>query len=474
MDDISLAFTPASKQRDMIAAKQVSPVELVELYLRRIDALNPQLNAYLTVVGDMALGWAKDAEAAVMRGDDLAPLHGVPISIKDLNATKGIRTTNGSLIFKDDVPDADDIVAERIRASGAIILGKTNTPEMGHKGSTENRLGPPCRNPWDTTRTPGGSSGGAAAGQVAGLSALSQGSDGGGSIRIPASYCGLYGIKGTQGRVPSITTAPGGWGQLGQNGPITSTVKDSALLLQALSGPDDRDPLCIRTQPPDFSANLGKGVMGLRIGWTPNFGSAPVDPEVRAACEAAALAFQDLGAHVEDANINIDYEEAFDTMDTIMFSDRAANNGVHLEENADLLDDTLRPLIEEAMTWSARKLAFALRRFEWHRYNFARIFDKYDLLLSPVMATPAFTIGEPPQVIDGQPVMSEFWGFNPFNFLINMSGQTAASIPCGFTEGGLPIGLHMIGDKGQESLVLQASAAYEEAHPWAHLHPPVS
>ena len=474
MDDISLAFTPAWRQRDMIAAKQVSPVELVELYLRRIDSLNPQLNAYLTVVGDMALGWAKDAEAAVMRGDDLAPLHGVPISIKDLNATKGIRTTNGSLIFKDDVPDADDIVAERIRASGAIILGKTNTPEMGHKGSTENRLGPPCRNPWDTTRTPGGSSGGAAAGQVAGLSALSQGSDGGGSIRIPASYCGLYGIKGTQGRVPSITTAPGGWGQLGQNGPITSTVKDSAILLQALSGPDDRDPLCIRTQPPDFSANLGKGVMGLRIGWTPNFGSAPVDPEVRAACEAAALAFQDLGAHVEDANINIDYEEAFDTMDTIMFSDRAANNGVHLEENADLLDDTLRPLIEEAMTWSARKLAFALRSFEWHRYNFARIFDKYDLLLSPVMATPAFTIGEPPQVIDGQPVMSEFWGFNPFNFLINMSGQTAASIPCGFTEGGLPIGLHMIGDKGQESLVLQASAAYEEAHPWAHLHPPVS
>ena len=474
MDDISLAFTPAWRQRDMIAAKQVSPVELVELYLRRIDALNPQLNAYLTVVGDMALGWAKDAEAAVMRGDDLAPLHGVPISIKDLNATKGIRTTNGSLIFKDDVPDADDIVAERIRASGAIILGKTNTPEMGHKGSTENRLGPPCRNPWDTTRTPGGSSGGAAAGQVAGLSALSQGSDGGGSIRIPASYCGLYGIKGTQGRVPSITTAPGGWGQLGQNGPITSTVKDSAILLQALSGPDDRDPLCIRTQPPDFSANLGKGVMGLRIGWTPNFGSAPVDPEVRTACEAAALAFQDLGAHVEDANINIDYEEAFDTMDTIMFSDRAANNGVHLEENADLLDDTLRPLIEEAMTWSARKLAFALRSFEWHRYNFARIFDKYDLLLSPVMATPAFTIGEPPQVIDGQPVMSEFWGFNPFNFLINMSGQTAASIPCGFTEGGLPIGLHMIGDKGQESLVLQASSAYEEAHPWAHLHPPVS
>ena len=474
MNDREMAFTPAWKQRVMIATRQISPVELTELYLRRIDGLNPQLNAYLTVVGDMAIEWAKDAEATVMRRDRLAPLHGIPISIKDLNATKGIRTTNGSLIFKDNVPDADDMVTERIRASGAIILGKTNTPEMGHKGSTENRLGPPCRNPWDTTRTPGGSSGGAAAGQVAGLSALSQGSDGGGSVRIPASYCGLYGIKGTQGRVPSIATGPGGWGQLGQNGPITSNVRDSALLLQALSGPDDRDPGCIRTQPPDFSANLYKGVKGLRIGWTPDFGSAPVDPEVRAACEAAAMSFQDLGAHVEESDINIDYEDAFDTMDTIMFSDRAANNGVHLEEHADLLDDTLRPLIEEAMTWSARKVAFALRQFEWHRYRFARIFDTYDLLLSPVMATPAFTIGEPPQVIDGQPVKSAFWGFNPFNFLINMSGQTAASIPCGFTEGGLPIGLHMIGASGQESLVLQASAAYEEAHPWAHLHPPVS
>ena len=312
MDEKQLAFTPAWKQRDMIASGEISPVELTELYLRRIDNLNPKLNAYLTVVGDMAMGWAKEAEAAVQRGDALGPLHGVPISIKDLNATKGIRTTNGSLIFKDQVPDADDMVTERIRKSGAIILGKTNTPELGHKGSTENRLGEPCRNPWDTSRTPGGSSGGAAAGQVSGLSALSQGSDGGGSIRIPASFCGLYGIKSTQGRVPSIATGPGGWGQLGQNGPITSNVKDSAMLLQVLSGPDDRDPVCIRTQPPDFSANLDGGVKGLRIGWTPDFGSAPVDPEVRSACEAAAMAFQDLGASVETADIYIDIDDAIE------------------------------------------------------------------------------------------------------------------------------------------------------------------
>ena len=474
MDEKQLAFTPAWKQRDMIASGEISPVELTELYLRRIDALNPKLNAYLTVVGDMAMGWAREAEAAVQRGDTLGPLHGVPISIKDLNATKGIRTTNGSLIFKDQVPDADDMVTERIRKSGAIILGKTNTPELGHKGSTENRLGEPCRNPWDTSRTPGGSSGGAAAGQVSGLSALSQGSDGGGSIRIPASFCGLYGIKSTQGRVPSIATGPGGWGQLGQNGPITSNVKDSAMLLQVLSGPDDRDPVCIRTQPPDFSANLDGGVKGLRIGWTPDFGSAPVDPEVRSACEAAAMAFQDLGASVETADTYIDIDDAIDLLDTIMWTDRTANSGHLLAEHADKMTDTFRPPLEAAMGWSAQKVAFALRRLEWHRFRMAQVFHKYDLLLSPTMSVPAFTIGTLPEVIDGKKIKNPIWGFNPFNFLINMSKQTAASIPCGYSSDGLPIGLHIIGDCGQESLVLQASAAYEQAHPWADKHPPVS
>ena len=474
MDEKQLAFTPAWKQRDMIASGEISPLELTELYLRRIDALNPKLNAYLTVVGDMAMGWARKAEAAVQRGDTLGPLHGVPISIKDLNATKGIRTTNGSLIFKDQVPDADDMVTERIRKSGAIILGKTNTPELGHKGSTENRLGEPCRNPWDTSRTPGGSSGGAAAGQVSGLSALSQGSDGGGSIRIPASFCGLYGIKSTQGRVPSIATGPGGWGQLGQNGPITSNVKDSAMLLQVLAGPDDRDPVCIRTQPPDFSANLDGGVKGLRIGWTPDFGSAPVDPEVRSACEAAAMAFQDLGASVETADTYIDIDDAVELLDTIMWTDRTANSGHLLAEHADKMTDTFRPPLEAAMGWSAQKVAFALRRLEWHRFRMAQVFDKYDLLLSPTMSVPAFTIGTLPEVIDGKKINNPIWGFNPFNFLINLSKQTAASIPCGYSSDGLPIGLHIIGDCGQESLVLQASAAYEQAHPWADKHPPIS
>ena len=203
MDDRELAFTPAWKLRVMIATRQISPVELTEIYLRRIDSLNPQLNAYLTVVGDMAIEWAKDAEATVMRRDRLAPLHGIPISIKDLNATKGIRTTNGSLIFKDNVPDADDMVTERIRASGAIILGKTNTPEMGHKGSTENRLGPAMPQPLGHHPHPGRLQRGRRRRTGSRpLRSSHRAATAAVPYAYPASYCGLYGIKGTQGRVP--------------------------------------------------------------------------------------------------------------------------------------------------------------------------------------------------------------------------------------------------------------------------------
>ena len=202
--DENLAFTPAAELRELIGEKQVSPVELTALYYERIDRLDSQLHAYLTLCRDEAMQAARDAENAVMRGDDLGALHGVPISIKDLEMSKGVRSTSGSLPFTDRIPEEDSVVIERVKAAGAIILGKTNTPEFGHRGTTENLLGEPCRNPWNTERTPGGSSGGAAAGVAAGLSAISTGSDGGGSIRIPASFCGLYGIKPTQGESTSL------------------------------------------------------------------------------------------------------------------------------------------------------------------------------------------------------------------------------------------------------------------------------
>ncbi|HBD85545.1 MAG TPA: amidase, partial [Dehalococcoidia bacterium] len=246
--DENLAFAPATELRELIAEKQVSPVEITQLYLDRIDRLDPQLNSYLTVTSEIALDAARKAEQAVTDGDELGPLHGIPISIKDLQMTKGVRTTGGSLAYKDRIPDADCAVVERVLAAGAIMLGKTNSPEFGLLGANENRLGEPCRNPWNPERTSGGSSGGAGASIIAGLTSLATGGDGGGSIRIPASFNGTYGIKPTQGRVSSYSgvDAPPASNYTSQQGPLTRTVRDSALLLQVVAGYDSRDPGSLR------------------------------------------------------------------------------------------------------------------------------------------------------------------------------------------------------------------------------------
>ena len=238
-DNDDLAFTSTTELRALIASGEVSPVEVTELYLDRIDRLDSRLNSYLTVSADHAIDSAREAEAAVARGDALGPLHGVPISIKDLELTRGIRTTGGSLAFQDRVPDEDSAVVERVRAAGAVILGKTNTPEFGLLGHTQNLLGDHCRNPWNTERTSGGSSGGAGAAVAAGLCSLATGSDGGGSIRIPSSFCGVYGIKPTQHRVPMYAGAAsaGVFNMFSQSGPMTRTVADSAVLLQVMAGP---------------------------------------------------------------------------------------------------------------------------------------------------------------------------------------------------------------------------------------------
>jgi len=298
--DNELAFAPATEVRRLIADGAVSPVELAELFFDRIDAHDSKLNAYLTVSRDLALDAAREAERAVARGDELGPLHGVPITIKDLEMTAGVRTTSGSLLFKDRVPHVDSAVVERVKAAGAIILGKTNTPEFGLLGHTQNRLGDHCRNPWDTERTTGGSSGGAGAALAAGLCSLATGSDGGGSIRIPASFCGVYGIKPTQGRVPAYTgtPAPPLANLFSQSGPMSRTVRDSALLLQVLAGHDPRDVGSLRDTPQDYLAAVGADIGGLRMAWSPDFGHAAVDPEVADTASRAARVFAAIGSRL--------------------------------------------------------------------------------------------------------------------------------------------------------------------------------
>ncbi len=473
MPHSDLAFTSASELLRLISEKQVSPVELTELYLRRIEELDPQLNSYLTVDHEGALQFAKKAEAATTRGESFGPLHGLPISIKDLEPTKGIRTTSGSLIFRDRVADEDSIVVERVRQAGAVILGKTNTPEFGMSGTTENRLGEPCRNPWNTDRTSGGSSGGAGAALASGLCPLATGSDGGGSIRIPSSFCGVYGIKPTQGRVPQYkgASSSGIANQLSQSGPMSRTVRDSALLLQVLAGHNRRDPISLREPPPDLVEAVDREVAGLRIGWSADFGFAAVDREVVETTSQAALAFGDLGCTVDEADLV--FESAFDAFMVVFCTNLYTAFGHLMEDQRAHLADYVVRILELGRAHTGADYSRALGYFDRLKAQFADLFSKYDLLLSPTMAVSAFPIGQPPTEIDGRKV-DPWFGYLPFTFPINMIGHPAASVPCGFSHDGMPIGLHIIGRLGDESTVVAASAAFERARPWANLRPPVS
>ena len=472
MADQELAYTPAYRLAELVAQKKLSPVELTEVYLGRIDELDPKLNAYITVAADEAMASAKAAEQAVADGEELGPLHGVPISVKDLEMTAGMRTTFGSLIFKDHVPDSDSGTAERVRKSGAIILGKTNTPEFGQSGTTENRLGDDCRNPWDTARTTGGSSGGAGAALAAGLCPLATGSDAGGSVRIPASFCGVYGIKPTLGRVPRFggvaRPAPN---PVSQPGPMALTVRDAALLLQVLAGPDQRDVITLREQPPDYVAGLNAGVKGLRFAWSPDLGYAAVDPEVLRVTSEAARVFEELGASVDEPNI--DMEEPFSRLGAISSANAYASYGHLLDERPEDLSDYVRGRLEKGRDVTGAEYARALRHLEQLHFQMGTLMERYDLLLTPTMAVPAFPLGERPASIGGRSVEPD-WAFNPFNIVFNMTGQPAASVPCGYSAGGLPIGLHLIGRKGDEATVLRASASFEQARPWADRRPPIS
>ncbi len=466
-----LAFMPAVEVAQNVREKKISSLEATENFFQRIDRLDSQLNSYITLCQDQALADARAADDAVQRGSNLGPLHGVPISIKDLELTRGVTTTMGSALFSDRVPDMDSIVVERVKASGAIILGKTNTPEFGQSGTTENKVGEPCRNPWNTERTPGGSSGGAAAALAAGLCTLSMGTDGGGSIRIPASFTGVYGIKPTQGRVPRY----GGYGRpsanhFSQSGPITRTVADSALLLQVVAGYDTRDVNSLRQAAPDFSANLGAGVKGMRLAWSSDYGFAAVDPEVVEITERSAKQFSGLGANIEDAGLKL--EDPFDAFWDVFATAAYTSYGHLLDEHRDDFSDYGLKSLLHGQSRTGADMSRAIYEIDRLGRRMEEFFDDFDLLLTPTMAVPAFPIEQRPSVIGGRKV-EPFWGFLPFTYLINITGQTAASIPCGYSEDGMPIGLHIIGPRGSEAKVLQASAAFEQAQPWAGKRPGV-
>ena len=466
MTDNDLAFLPATDLVAAIRARRVSPVEIVDAVLRRIERLNPRLTAYCTVTAESARREAQNAEAAVMRGDPLGPLHGVPVSVKDLVITRGVRTTFGSCIYERNVPEEDAPLVERLRAAGAILIGKTTTPEFGWKGATDSPLCGISRNPWNQERTPGGSSGGAGAAVAAGLAPLAVGTDGGGSIRIPGSFCGVFGLKPTFGVIPVYPASA--TGTLSHAGPMTRTVRDAALMLQVMAGPDDRDPLSFPSLGTDFLTGLEQGIRGHRVAWSPTLGYAVVDPEVRAVTEAAAKRFDDLGCRVQRV------EKVFEDPDPIwaplFYGGIAARLHDLLEAWRDRMDPGLVQVVEEGRHISAVQLgraAFARATFS---EALRRFFAHYDLLLTPTLPVPPFAAG-----LERSPDSSagSRLAWAAFTYPFNLTGQPAATVPCGFTRDGLPVGLQIVGRRLQDATVLRAAAAYEAAAPWADRRPPL-
>jgi len=472
MERTELCFTPATRLAVAIRARTLSPVEIVEAVLARIEAVNPRINAYLTVDADGARAAAKAAEGAVMRGGALPPLHGLPVSIKDLEPVAGLRCTYGSKFYEHNVAEADGIIAERVRAAGGVIIGKTNTPHYGYRDMSDNLIGPPCRNPWKLDRTSGGSSAGAAAAVAAGLGPLAHGSDGAGSIRIPSALCGVFGFKPSLGRVPFWPT-PDIWAARAHNGPITRTVADAALLLRALAGPDPRDPLSIDATPDDYAGAVASplpALAGLRVAWSADFGYAAVDPEVRGLAARAAERFASLGCAVDA--VTPGWDDPRQAAAVLWHASYAARLTERYDQRPDWIEPSLAEMIEAGRRLAATDVVKAMLARTAFYGQVQRFFERYDLLLTPQMPVPAWSVERPPSEIDGRPTPSLFDRL-PFTFPFNLTGQPAASVPCGFTAEGLPVALQIVGRWHADTLVLQAAAAFEQAAPWAESRPAV-
>ena len=464
----SIAYLSASELRDRYRTKALSPVEVTRAILDRIDRLNPVLNAFTVVTAELALEQAHAAERAYAAGD-APPLAGIPISIKDLTPTRGIRTARGSLLDPDWVPDEDAPVVERLYAAGAVMLGKTNTPELGWKGDSGNRVFGPSFNPWDLTKTPGGSSGGAAAAVAAGLGPLAQGSDGAGSIRIPAAFCGIFGFKQSFGLIPQYP--PSAVGDLSHLGPMTRTVRDAAMMLNVMAGADGRDRLSWSSGI-DYTRDLDAGVRGLRVAWSPTLGYAQVANDVLESAERAAMAFRELGCEVEQVDPII--PDPGNIVDVMWSGSMAGYFAGRLDDIRALLDPGLLEVIDRAASLSAADMAQALQQRNSYYTRVRQFMDlqRFDLLLTPTLPVTAFTAGlDEPDGWQRSTLAPLDW--TPFTFPFNLTGQPAATVPCGLDQNGLPIGLQIVGRWRDDNAVLRAAAAFESLKPWAQLTPPL-
>jgi aspartyl-tRNA(Asn)/glutamyl-tRNA(Gln) amidotransferase subunit A len=438
----------------------LSPVEVAQGLLARIEALDAEINAFCLIDAETTLAQATASERRWRERDPLSPLDGVPVAVKDLLVTKGWPTLRGSLTVDPKGPWTEDAPAvARLKEAGAVLIGKTTTPEFGWKGVTDSLLAGITRNPWDKTKTPGGSSGGSSAVLAARFTPLALGTDGGGSIRTPASFTNTYGLKPSFGRVPAFPLSP--FGTVAHVGPMSRTAKDSAMLMNVIAKPDARDWHSLPYEPVDYTAEIDVPLRGKRIAYSPRLGwVTKVVPEVEALVEAAVKRLEALGAHVELADPP--GGNPTDIFQKLWWSGAGFLLGDLPEEQRARLDPGLRKMMEAGLAFDKKEYLVATAARGTYGRGLRVFMEKYDFLVTPTMATPAFDVGLlPPLDEDGR----AWRAWTPFTYPFNLTQQPAASVPCGFTKDGLPVGLQIVGRMFDDAGVLAASYAYERADP---------
>ncbi len=464
-----LCFMPAERLADLIRTRRLSPTELMEATLARIDAINPAINAFVQLDAERALAEARAQTERLAHGEDLGPLGGLPLGVKELENAEGFRSTSASRVFEQRLPEHDDLHVERLRAAGAIVIGKTNSPEFGYHGFTNNDVFGVTRNPWKLDRTPGGSSGGTAAAIVSGMVPIATASDGAGSIRCPSAFTGAFGIKPTFGFVPIVPRPRDmlGWIDVGNYGPITRSVRDAALYLDQVSGYHAGDPTSLPRLVPSLLAEVEKPLPRLRIAFNRMLATTPVQHDVLREVEQAVEVFRSLGHEVEENDDAVEVSfphwvkmarfQALVQMEDVIMNQR------HLMTPGYAAD------LEGVEQIGVREFSEAYRMRARLNTWLADLFDRYDLLITPTMPLEAFVAeGPPPADVEGQPLRASIFACtSPFNF----AGNPAASVRAGFTNAGLPAGLQIVGRRYEDPLVLQAARAYEQARPWADRWP---
>ncbi len=454
----------------LVRARELSAQEVMEAHLAQIERVNPEVNAIVTLTAERALERAGATDEALARGEEVGPLAGLPVAHKDLFPTEGVRTTFGSPIYDNFVPDHDALIVQRLREAGAVSVGKTNTPEFGAGSQTFNAVFGETLNPYDTTKTCGGSSGGAAAALACGMVPIADGSDMGGSLRNPAGFCNVVGFRPSPGRVPSWPD-PTSWLSLTVDGPMARTVEDAALVLGAIAGPDDHDPLSISETGAQFLRPLERDLGGVRVAWSRDLGGLPVDARVTAVLEDQRHVFESLGCVVEDAQP--DFAGADEVFKVLRAWRYELSFGELLEDHRDQMKDTVVWNIEEGAGLSGPRIGRAeLGRTEiYHRLR--AFMQSYEFLVAPVSQVPPFDVVQRYVTEIGGERMETYIDWMKSCYYVTVAGLPAASVPCGFTPQGLPVGIQIVGRHRDDLGVLQLAHAFERATRHGERRPPL-